>query len=150
MALGSSVGIPVAVVGAKPPETVVDDVLSRRTVEGSHDCELVTVRSGGMLVTPSLGRGTEVVGTGSVPLPLTVGVLTGGGVTVGKFVVVISGPLVVVGISVGTSVGGVVMTVPFVMGGSTTEIVGVVTGGSGGGVVVMGGSVIPVPLGVTV
>jgi len=135
------------VVGAKPPATVVDDVLARRTVVGSHDCELVTVRSSGMLVTPSLGWGTEVVGMGSVPLLLTVGCVMGGGVTVGVVVGVTSGPLVV-----GPSVGGVVGLVLFVMGGSTTVIVGVVVGGSGGGVVevMMGGSVTPVPLGVTV
>ena len=155
MALGSSVGIPVAVVGAKPAATVADDVLSRSTVVGSHDCELVTVRVGAMLVTPSpdVETGGGGVTVGSVPLPLDVVVITGGGVTVGEGVVVMtSGPLVVAVVVTGGGSGVVVFDE--IGGGSTTgPLVVVVMGGSGGGVVVVttGGSVTgPVPLGVVV
>lgn len=44
IALGYPVGIPVAVVGAKPPETVVE-VGSTRIVVGIHDSELVVLPS---------------------------------------------------------------------------------------------------------
>lgn len=158
MALGSSVGMPVAVVGASPLAAVAAvDVLSRRTVEGSQDCELVTVRSGAMLVTPSLGVTMELVAVGSVPL-LEKLVVMGGGITVGEVVgVVVMIPVslcvVMVGLSVGP-VGPVVLVV--IGGGSTTVMVGLVVGGSGGGGVVVsvtiGGSVVIglVPVGVTV
>jgi hypothetical protein len=67
----------VAVVGASPPETVVE-VGSTRIVVGSHDSEFVVLPSCGMLVTP-LGLASVGVGVGSGAVVFEVLLVTGGG-----------------------------------------------------------------------
>lgn len=68
MALGRAVGIPVAVVGAKPPPTVVE-VGSTRMVVGSHEFELVTVPVAERAVSVPVGS-IVLVGSGRVALPV--------------------------------------------------------------------------------